>query len=140
MAKKTTQQNKTFLQKFWLPIILAIITLVGSILTVLGPKLLEQQPASSSFQSKNFDYQVNVETSTGDPIANATVIIEIGGGKAPLDAVSDSAGLARIMIESSYLGKPGRLIVRAPGYKTHTQNIDLTEGNLPKVIQIELAP
>jgi len=87
-----------------------------------------------------FDYQVHVETNAGEPIANASVIIEIGGCKVPLDTVSDSTGLARIIIETSYVGKPGRLLVSAIGYKIHTQNIDLTEGSLPKVIQLIPAP
>lgn len=141
MTKKTTQQHASFLQKFWLPIILSIITLVGTIVTLLGPNLINRVlPTATIPPSTKFDYQVHVETNAGDPIANVSVIIEIGGGKAPLDTVSDSAGLARIMIDTSYMGKPGRLIVRAIGYKTHTQNIDLTEGNLPRVIQLDLVP
>lgn len=140
MAKKTTQQDRTFLEKFWLPIVLAIITLIGTIITVFGPIVLENISAgSASSQSENFDYQVHIESS-GMPIVNATVTIEIGGGRAPLDTISDSAGLARIIIDKSYIGKPGRLIIRATGFKPFTQNIDLTEGNLPKIVQLEPAP
>jgi len=141
MAKKTMQQKKPIPQKVWLAIVLAIITLVGTIVTALGPKLLEQlQPTSSNAQSENFDYQVHIETSAGIPIPSATVTIEIGGGRAPLDTISDSKGLARILIDTSYIGKPGRLIIRAIGYKPFIQNIDLTEGDLPKIIQLEPTP
>lgn len=139
MAKETTQPDRTFLEKFWLPIVLAILTLLGTIITVFGPIILENISDSTAPQSENFDYQVHIESS-GTPIVNATVTIEIGGGKAPLDTISDSTGLARIIIEKSYIGKPGRLIIRATGFKTFTQNIDLTEGNLPKIVQLEPVP
>lgn len=140
MAKKTAQQNRTFLEKFWLPIVLAILTLVGTIISVLGPILLENISGSSALsQPENFDYQVHIESS-GTPIVNATVTIEIGGGKAPLDTISDSTGLARIIIDKAFIGKPGRLIIRATGFKPFIQNIDLTEGNLPKIVQLEPAP
>jgi len=141
MTKKSPQQRSSFLQRFWLPIILAVIAFVGTMVTTIGPALINRtSPTATMPPPKTFDYQVHVETNTGDPIANAAVIIEIGGGKVPLDTVSDSTGLARIIIETSYVGKPGRLLVRATGYKTYTQNIDLTEGNLPKVIQLISAP
>ena len=140
MVKKTTQNNRTFLQKFWLPIVLAILTLVGTIVTVLGPATLENILANPTrSQPENFDYQVHIESS-GTPVVNATVTIEIGGGKVPLDTISDSTGLARIIIDKSYLEKPGRLIIRATGYKPFTQNIDLVGGNLPKIIQLEPNP
>lgn len=141
MTKKPSQQHISFLQKFWLPIILAIITLVGTIVTIISPELIKRiSPTATMPPPNTFDYQVHVETNAGEPIANASVIIEIGGGKVPLDTVSDSTGLARIIIETSYVGKPGRLLVSAIGYKIHTQNIDLTEGSLPKVIQLIPAP
>jgi hypothetical protein len=141
MAKKTAQQRASFLQRFWLPIILAIIALAGTMITILGPFFASRFSASAvSSPSSSFDYQVRIETRAGEPIANAAVILEIGGGKAPLDGVSDSTGLARIFIEKSFVGQPGRLIVKAPGYKTHTQNIDLTEGKLPKIVQLDSAP
>jgi hypothetical protein len=140
MAKRTAQ-HASFLQKFWLPIILAIIALVSTIVTLIGPILIGRiSTTSTTPPSNSFDYQVRIETKAGDPIPNANMILEIGGGKAPLDSISDSTGLARIFVEASYVGKPGRLIVKATGYKTHTQNIDLIEGDLPKVIQLDLAP
>jgi hypothetical protein len=141
MAKKTKQPSASFLQKFWLPIILAIIALLGTVVTLLGPILTARFSATATPPlSSNFDYQVRIETKTGDPIENANVRLEIGGGKAPLDSVADSAGLARIFIDASYSEKPGRLIVKAIGYKTYVQNIDLPKDDLPKVVQLELVP
>ena len=137
MTKKSPKQRASFLQQFWLPVILAVIALVSTIITIVVPILTDRiSPTATPPHLGTFDYQVHIETKAGAPITNVTVTIEIGGGKAPLDAVSNSTGLARILIETSYVGKPGRLLVRADGYKTHTQNIDLTEGSLPKVIQL----
>ena len=138
MTPKITQQQASFLQKFWLPIILAILALLGTLVTVLGPTLTGRLSAPPT--SGSFDYQVRIETRAGEPLTNATVILEIGDGKAPLDGVSDSTGLTRIFVEKSFVGQPSRLIIKAPGYQTHTQNIDLTEGKLPKIIQLDPAP
>lgn len=115
------------------PLILTIALLIIVLSAGLITAVILLQPHS-------FDYQARIETKTGAPILYATVRLEIGGGKAPLDSVSDSAGLARIFIDASYAGKPGRLIVEATGYKKYTQNIDLTEGDLPKVIQLDPNP
>jgi len=85
----------------------------------------------------SFSYQVRVEAKdSGKFISNAKVTIEVGG-KAPLDGFTDSSGLAVIFIGASHAGQPGRLIVEADGYQRHTQNIDLTPGALPDVIQLE---
>ncbi len=117
---------------WWVPIIVALIGLIGFIITSKGTTL---PPTDTSF-----DYQVRVQAKdTNGYIPNAKVTIEVSG-QAPLDGVADSNGLARIFISSSRAGKPGMLIVEATGYKRHTQNIDLTVGTLPDVIQLEPAP
>jgi hypothetical protein len=117
---------------WWVPIIVALIGLIGVIITSIG---VTPSPTDTSF-----DYQVRVqERDTGEYILNAEVTIEVSG-KAPLDGITDSNGLARIFISSSHAGKPGMLIVEATGYKRHTQNIDLTVGTLPDVVQLEPAP
>jgi hypothetical protein len=87
-----------------------------------------------------FDYQVRVQAKdTGEYIQGAVVTIEVEG-QAPLDGITDSNGLARIIVSSSCVGKPGRLIVEAAGYKRYMQNIDLTIGTLPDVVQLEPVP
>jgi hypothetical protein len=95
----------------------------------------ESEPPES--KPVTFSYQVRVQAKdTGEYVPNAEVTIEVGG-KAPLDAITDSKGIARIFIESSYAGQPGFLIVEAPAYQRHRQNIDLVEGTLPDVVPLE---
>jgi hypothetical protein len=84
-----------------------------------------------------FDYQVRVqEKDTGKPVPNAKVKIEVRA-KSPLEAITDSNGLAKISVESSYTGQPAFLIIQVDGYEGHFRNIDLVEGNLPSLIQLE---
>jgi hypothetical protein len=117
---------------WWVPIIVALIGLAGVIIT--SDWVTPPPPVTS------FDYQVRVQAKdTGEYILNAKVTIEVGG-QAPLDGITDSNGLARIFVGSSHAGKPGLLIVEATGYKRHTQNMDLTVGTLPDIVQLEPAP
>jgi hypothetical protein len=60
-------------------------------------------------------------------------------GKAPLDAITDSNGIARIFVDSSHAGQPGFLIVEAKGYEKYAQNIDLIAYALPDVVVLERA-
>jgi hypothetical protein len=117
---------------WWVPIVVAVIGLIGVIITSKG--IILPTPDTS------FGYQVRVQAKdTGEYIPNAKVTIEVSG-QAPLDGITDSNGLARIFISSSRAGKPGRLIVETAGYKRYMQNIDLTMGTLPDVVQLEPAP
>ena len=77
------------------------------------------------------------ESSEG--ISGAQVTLEVGG-KAPLDGITDSNGLVRIFVSASHAGQPGRLIVEADEYIKHRQEIDITEGALPKDILLEPEP
>jgi hypothetical protein len=73
---------------------------------------------------------------TGEDVSEAEVTIEVSG-KAPLDAITDSKGMARIFVDSSYAGCPGFLTVEAKGYERYTQNIDVVEGALPDVVRLK---
>ena len=100
---------------WWVPIVVAVIGLIGVIITSKG-RILPTPDIS-------FGYQVRVQSKDiGEYIPNAKVTIEVSG-QAPLDDITDSNGLARISISSSRAGKPGRLIVEAAGYKRYVQNI-----------------
>jgi hypothetical protein len=86
------------------------------------------------------DYAVRVQAQdTGDYVERARVTIEISG-KAPLDDITDTQGLARIHIPSSHAEHPGKLIVEASGYKRYEQHINLTPDALPDVVQLERSP
>ncbi len=150
MAKKNQQKRDP-------SVTVAVITALSAIIVaVVGGifALLQKQPAASSTPqatpmqiavatfspsvNSNFGYTIRVQTNdAGMPIANAKVTIEVIG-QAPLDEIADSNGVARFLIDSSRVGQPARLIVRATGYKSYSQNIDLRQGTLPDVIPLDL--
>jgi hypothetical protein len=72
-------------------------------------------------------------------VTDARVTIEVSG-KPPFDDISDSLGVARIIVSSDHIGKPGVLIVEADGYKRYRQHIDLVAGALPDVVPLERLP
>jgi hypothetical protein len=120
----------------------AIATIVGIIVAIIiavvqGWISLSSSPTPTPAGHPGFTYQVKVQArETGKDIANATVTLEIGG-KAPLDGLTDSNGLARIFVDVSHAGQPGRLRIEAEGYIEHVQEIDITEGALPKQVLLE---
>jgi hypothetical protein len=114
---------------------LIIIITFTSILTVGCEVAATPIPTSPT----SFSYLVHVQAQdTGEDVSEAEVTIEVGD-KAPLDAITDSKGVARIFVDSSYAGKPGFLIVEANGYERYTQNIDVIKGVLPDFVHLEPA-
>jgi hypothetical protein len=84
-----------------------------------------------------FTYQVRVQAAdTRASISGAKVIIDVTG-KAPVDDITDTNGLARVFVPSSLAGQPAVLIVEATGYAPYRQNIDLLEGTLPDLVLLE---
>jgi hypothetical protein len=119
----------------------AIVLFVASMIVLLVAACNGSpgNPTPVSNLDNSFSYPVRVQTSTGIDIPNANVTIDVAQ-KAPLNDVTDSTGYARIFIDSSYIGKPGKLIVDVDGYERFIQNIDLIDGTLPDVIQLKLIP
>lgn len=66
--------------------------------------------------------------------------LESGSTLVPKTTFTDSDGIARIFIDPSRVGKPGKVTVEAAGHKTYVQNVDLTESELPQIIELEIAP
>ena len=129
-------QQATFLEKVRVPIIVALI---GAAATITAVILRDCSTLTAPSTDGDFAYLVRVHArDTDEPISNAEVTIEVGG-KAPLDDITDTSGLARIFIDSSYVGEPGVLVVRATGYETHRQHIDLKKGALPDVVMLDPA-
>jgi hypothetical protein len=94
-------------------------------------------PAPTHATSESFDYFVKVKIMNAEVyLRNVKVIVELEG-RAPLDVLTDSNGIARIRIPSSYVGKPALLIAEEAGYGRYEQNIDLIEGALPHVLELE---
>lgn len=99
---------------------------------------VELTPTPTPTETTMFTYQVKVqESNTGEFIQGARVTISVGG-LALLDNVTDSDGLAMISVPNAYAGKLALLTVEATEYKTHTQNINLDVGALPKAVQLDL--
>ena len=124
--------------EIWIPIIVALIGLIGVVANALITTRTgtpEDKP-----QDETIDYQVRVvDSATGEVIEGAEVMIETGS-LAPVDAYSDTRGIARIFLESSRVGKPGRLIVKANGYETYLENMDIASDTLPDTIKLEANP
>jgi len=120
--------------------IAAVISVLIALIALGQSFIFPTDEPTSTLENTKFEYQVRVQArGTGENVSDAAVTIEVGG-KAPLDGITDSNGLARISISVSHAGQPGILIVEAIGYKRYTQNIDLTKDVLPKIIQLELMP
>jgi uncharacterized protein YraI len=141
MAKKSPRT--TFLENFWVPLIIALISLFGVIFSVeYGSRearilLIRPTPTSTPVP---FSYQVRVEAKdTGENVPNAEVTIEVSG-KASLDGITDTNGIARIFIDPSHAGQPGFLFVEATGYERYRQHIDLIVGALPDVVLLGPEP
>lgn len=128
-------------QVWWVPIIVALIGLVGVIIPLIMNSADEKtSPSPSPQQEAIFEYPVRVQAKgTDEDIPNAKVIIEVIG-KAPLDEFTDTNGFTRIFIDADHTGQPAKLIVEATGYKRYIQNIDLDKDALPDIVQLEAAP
>lgn len=106
------------------------IVWIGMLLCVL-PSL------SACANPQSFTYQVRVvEQNTGEYVSDARVAITLST-IAPLDAMTDTNGFARILVSGENAGKPAELTVEASGYSKYRLNIDLWQNTLPKVIQLE---
>ncbi len=129
----------------------AIAAIVGALATILACIVsttfnifplwtVSPTPTPTSVQKTSFSYQTRVQAKdSNENIPNAQVTIEVPG-RAPLDGITDSNGLARIQIAASHSGQPGRLIVEANGYHRYVQEIDLTRDALPDLVRLEPVP
>lgn len=120
-----------------LGLIVAVLACVATWIVVPQIQDVFRQPTP---MVGSFEYQVRVQNrEASQNIPNAKVTIEVAG-QAPLDEITDANGFARISINASYAGKPGRLLVEASGYEAYRQEIDLTEGILPDTIPLKQLP
>ncbi len=124
---------RNWFPKFW-PIKLLILALILIINSATGCSTATPTP---QITPSNFSYLVQVQAKdTDENVTRAEVTIQVTG-KAPIDAITDSKGIARIFIPASYVGQPGLLIVDTKRYERYTQNIDLTKASLPDVVLLE---
>jgi len=112
--------------------------ILAGILAIIALSIIAAWPSIQQIiTGPRFDYFVRVQSEdTGENIAGAKVTIEVPG-RPPLDEITDTNGVAGISIDSSYLGKRGRLLVEATGYEIYRQEIDLIEGVLPDTIRLK---
>jgi len=134
---ENSSHSLNLLRYVWIPIVLALIAAAAAI---IPPLLNKVDNISTPPPDTAFAYQVRVEVKdTTEPISNAEVTLEVGG-KAPLRDITDSNGFARIFVDTAYTGQPGKLIVKATGYSSHTEHIDLRKDVLPTVVRLEPVP
>jgi hypothetical protein len=138
MAKSARKIGSTSGEKWWVPIIVALIGMVGLVWAAYVGS--GSSSGMLSAPTSTFRYQVRVQSQLSpEGIPDAKVTIDVGG-IAPLDDFTDSNGLAVFDIDESRVGKSGRLMVDAPKYQSLSQNIDLLQDALPKIIRLEVLP
>ena len=57
-------------------------------------------------------------------------------GRPPLDAYTDSNGVATIIVPGQYVGGSAVIIVEAPGFAIFRQNIRVDAGALPPLVRL----
>jgi formylglycine-generating enzyme required for sulfatase activity len=118
------------------------ITWAGIILTlfftVLGWPRIQERLWPSTPVSEEATFQVRVESEeTGAPISGAKVTLEMGGGFQPVVELAGTDGYASFDIESSRVGKRGRLIVESKGYGPEDKPIDLFGNELAHIVSLK---
>ena len=132
MTEKTPRWLN-LLRYVWIPILVALIGVAGAIVVALLNNADETNPGT-------FAYQVQVQAKdTDEPIPNAEVTIQVSE-VAPLHEITDTHGVARVLVDDSQAGQPGRLIVRVTGYTTHVESINVRKNVPPTVVRLEPAP
>lgn len=118
--------------------IVSVLALVIAFGTWFWPDIRDLLfPSATSTPSASFNYQVRVQAEdTGEYVQGARIAVDVAG-QAPLDAITDMIGFARVFIPSSYAEQPAVLIVEAVGYERYTKNIVLIAGTLPDVAELE---
>jgi len=87
---------------------------------------------------ESFSYLVHVqEEGTDIVVKNAVVRIEVAGEQIPGSDLTDNHGIARVFIDTEFVGQPGRLIVTATGYQSYRLNVDLKTDTLPAMVLLE---
>jgi hypothetical protein len=79
--------------------------------------------------------RVEGQNSAGTTIKDAKVTLEVPG-RPPLDAYTDSNGVATIIVPAQYVGGSAVMIVEAPGFTTFRQNISIDAGTLPPLVRL----
>lgn len=102
-----------------------ILSLILAVIVFIWP---------NSKNEDTFVYQVRIQDSvTESNIKSAKVTIE-SGQMAPLVSLTDNNGWARLYIKTRFIDQPGRVVVEAPNYETHRQEIDLHQEKVPAVL------
>jgi len=118
-------------QKLWLSRSCALLM---TVLIVTACSARTPTPASATFS-----YAVRVEDEgTSKGIGEASVRIDIPGGKPPLKMYTDASGFATFSIDVSYTNQSALLTVDATGYRQHKDYVNLTKGALPHVVHLRL--
>ncbi len=119
---------------WWVPILVAVIGLIGTIIAAI----IGNFPDSKPTESPPTYYRVRVvDAVSRENVGNARVTIELSGNIVPLDAITDANGFAIIAIPVEFIDKPGKVIVEAREYQTFNKYINLSLETLPEVVELE---
>ncbi len=120
----------------WIKIVVALIGAAAVVIAALIGLL----DGCSSTPTGHFVYQVYVKDQvTGEPLAGVQVSI-MTGNLAPLTAETDNDGLAIIEVKAEYVDRLGRLRAEKSGYVSYERHVNLSQQELPTVIQLEPQP
>jgi len=114
------------------------IAIFGAVLAITTLIVIALPRSKSPEVASSYTLQVQSQE-TGEDIRNAEVRLDLAG-KAPLRAITDSDGFARIPVDISYNDHRATLVVEATGYKKFRQEIDLTVNDMPHLVQLEPTP
>ena len=117
----------------------AVITGIFAVIVALIPVVasLIRSPDGPTPTPTPMSYVVRAEgqNSPGTGIKDAKVTLEVPG-RPPLDAYTDSNGVATIIVPGQYVGGSAVIIVEAPGFAIFRQNIRVDAGALPPLVRL----
>lgn len=126
--------SKSVSEKWWIPIIVAVIALVG---TIVAAMINNSSPRPAEPEQTYYRVRV-VDKVSRAYVANAKVTIELSGNIiVPIEAITDANGFAIMALPSEHIDKPGKLIVEAREYQMFNKFINLSLETLPDAVELE---
>jgi hypothetical protein len=112
-----------------------IFTVIAVLITVLADRIRPPDGPTPTPTPMSYVVRVEGQNSTGTGIENAKVTLNVSG-RPPLEALTDSNGVAVIKVPEEYVRGSAVMIVEATGFVPVSKNITLDAGVLPPVVQL----
>lgn len=116
-------------------VITGIFTVVVALISLLGDVIPPSNGPGPTPSSLTYVVRVEGQSSADSGLADARVTLEVPG-RAPLDAFTDSNGVAAITVPAQYVGGSAVLLVEAAGFAPLRQNITLDSSMLPPLVRL----